>query len=555
MREAAVVTERLTALTRLMRAEGARAGMGEVLAGHRALAAVDPASRTDAYYALRAALCSSRAELAAFDAAFAAVFAPPESDEPPVPLEELAALPSAALPQTKVPAPPERSAEAEIEPVPAAWSEVELLRTKDFAAISDAERAAAHALITRLAQRAPRRISRRTRPTRRRRELHDLRATVRASLRHGGELMERRYRTPTERPRRLVLVCDVSGSMAPYARMLLQYLQACVAARRRVEAFVFGTRLTRLTRELAGRDPERALQRATDHVVDMAGGTRIGASLAELNREHGRRMGRGVDRRDPLRRLGPGRPGRAGRGDGAPAALRVPRDVAQPAGRRPALRAADPRHARRAAARGPPVARQLDRLAGGTGRSDGGGTDMKDVLSEVDAWAARGDAVALATVVGVKRSAPRPPGAKMAVNEHGEICGAVSGGCVEGAVVEVAEEVLAGSGAAAAALRHRRRGGLGRRAAVRRRDRRLGGALRAVSAAQHPQGAFTEAARADDRAALVTVLAGASPGAKLLVRPDGSRLGSLGDGGARRHRRRACRRAHVGGALREPRGR
>jgi uncharacterized protein with von Willebrand factor type A (vWA) domain len=75
--------------------------------------------------------------------------------------------------------------------------------------------------------------------------------------------------------------------------MLLQYLQACVAARRRVEAFVFGTRLTRLTRELAGREPDRALQRATDHVVDMAGGTRIGASLAELNREHGRRMGRG----------------------------------------------------------------------------------------------------------------------------------------------------------------------------------------------------------------------------------------------------------------------
>jgi uncharacterized protein with von Willebrand factor type A (vWA) domain len=293
MREAEAVTERLTALTRLMRAEGARVGLGEVLAGHRALAAVDPASRTDAYYALRAALCSSRAELAAFDAAFAAVFAAPESDEPPMPLEELAALPSAALPQTNVPAPPEQAAEAEIEAIPAAWSEVELLRTKDFAAITDAERAAAHALIVRLAQRAPRRISRRTRPTRRRREVHDLRATVRASLRHGGELMERRYRTPTERPRRLVLVCDVSGSMAPYARMLLQYLQACVAARRRVEAFVFGTRLTRLTRELAGREPDRALQRATDHVVDMAGGTRIGASLAELNREHGRRMGRG----------------------------------------------------------------------------------------------------------------------------------------------------------------------------------------------------------------------------------------------------------------------
>jgi xanthine dehydrogenase accessory factor len=67
---------------------------------------------------------------------------------------------------------------------------------------------------------------------------------------------------------------------------------------------------------------------------------------------------------------------------------------------------------------------------------------MKDVLKDVDAWTSRGDAIALATVIGVKRSAPRPPGSKMAVNEHGEISGAVSGGCVEGAVVEVAEQVL-----------------------------------------------------------------------------------------------------------------
>ena len=69
---------------------------------------------------------------------------------------------------------------------------------------------------------------------------------------------------------------------------------------------------------------------------------------------------------------------------------------------------------------------------------------MKDVLEEVDAWTQNGDAVALATVISTKRSAPRPPGAKMAVNEHGEIVGAVSGGCVEGAVVEVAEQVLSG---------------------------------------------------------------------------------------------------------------
>jgi uncharacterized protein len=92
----------------------------------------------------------------------------------------------------------------------------------------------------------------------------------------------------------MVLAVDVSGSMAPYARMLLMYVQAAVAARRRVEAFAFGTRLTRITRELAGRDPDRALARATAHVVDMGGGTRIGDALSQLNREHGRRIGRGA---------------------------------------------------------------------------------------------------------------------------------------------------------------------------------------------------------------------------------------------------------------------
>ena len=117
----------------------------------------------------------------------------------------------------------------------------------------------ARRLLPRIALRGPQRRSRRTVPTKRRRDEHDLRATVRASLRHGGELLERRYREQAQRPRRLVLICDVSGSMAPYSRMLLQYMQACVAARARVEAFVFGTRLTRVTRELRGRDSDRAL--------------------------------------------------------------------------------------------------------------------------------------------------------------------------------------------------------------------------------------------------------------------------------------------------------
>ena len=228
--------------------------------------------------------------LLAFADAFTAVFG---SDEPISPLDELGEIAKEALPRVALPPAGDEAAAVDLTPAPAAWSEEELLREKDFAAYTEAERAAARRLLARIALRGPKRRSRRTIPTKRRRDEHDLRATVRASLRHGGELFERRYREQAERPRRLVLICDVSGSMAPYSRMLLQYMQACVAARARVEAFVFGTRLTRVTRELRGRDSDRALARASASVDDWSGGTRIGEAIAELNREHGRRIGRG----------------------------------------------------------------------------------------------------------------------------------------------------------------------------------------------------------------------------------------------------------------------
>jgi uncharacterized protein with von Willebrand factor type A (vWA) domain len=277
-----------------MRAGGAHVGIGDLLAAHRALAAVDASQREEAFYTLRAVLCSSHADMAVFAEAFALAFAAPE-EEPRNELEQLGQIERAALPRMGIPAevPAPEEAEADVVPAPAAWSEAELLHERDFAHYTDAERATARRLLARLARRSPQRLSRRTVPTRRRREVHDLRATVRLSLRHGGEFVERRYRAPALRPRRLVLVCDVSGSMAPYARMLLMYMQASVAARARVEAFVFGTRLTRVTRELAGRDPDRALRRAAEAVEDWSGGTRIGDAIATLNREHGRRIGRG----------------------------------------------------------------------------------------------------------------------------------------------------------------------------------------------------------------------------------------------------------------------
>jgi uncharacterized protein with von Willebrand factor type A (vWA) domain len=293
---AAAVRARLAALAAELRARGVRVGSGEVATAARALAAVDAGAREEARLALRAVLCSRRDDLPAFDAAFDAAFGPGATVAAiPAGIPPAAAL---ALPVAPAAAPPRgghpRDAREEPEIRPAAYSAVELLLDRDLASLSDDERAAARALLRRLGRRGPARRSRRLRPSRRRSHRPDLQRTVRASLRHGGEPLQRRWRAPGLAVRPLVFVVDVSGSMAPYARMLLQYVQAAVAARRRVEAFALGTRLTRITRELRTKDVDGALRRATAAVADFGGGTRIGAGLADLQRAHGRRLGRGA---------------------------------------------------------------------------------------------------------------------------------------------------------------------------------------------------------------------------------------------------------------------
>ncbi|MGI8714589.1 MAG: vWA domain-containing protein [Solirubrobacteraceae bacterium] len=290
------VVGRLGELTAVLRAQGARVGVGELLSAVRCLDAVDPAAREDVRLALRTALCSQRSDLPRFDAAFLAVFGDGRvaAEEVGDPLSELGAIERAVLPRAGMSDPGAGTPQQGAEQVPAAWSDIELLVTKDFSRYTPAESALARELIARLARRHPTRLSRRTRPSRRRTHTPDLRQTVHASLRTAGEPVHRRWRAPKRRPRQLVLVCDVSGSMAPYARMLLQYMHACVVARRRVEAFAFGTRLTRITNELGGRDHDLALERASAVVTDFSGGTRIGAALAELNRVYGRRVGRGA---------------------------------------------------------------------------------------------------------------------------------------------------------------------------------------------------------------------------------------------------------------------
>jgi uncharacterized protein with von Willebrand factor type A (vWA) domain len=166
------------------------------------------------------------------------------------------------------------------------WSAAEILSDRDMASLSGDEWLEAQKLISALRLSTELRPSRRLRPTRRRSGDHpDLRGTFRRNVRHGGTPIRRAWRAPAERPRRMVFLLDVSGSMESYSRGLARFAHAAVASRRagRVEVFTIGTRLTRITREMSRRDPEAALRAVASAVRDWSGGTRLGESIAEFN--------------------------------------------------------------------------------------------------------------------------------------------------------------------------------------------------------------------------------------------------------------------------------
>jgi uncharacterized protein with von Willebrand factor type A (vWA) domain len=175
------------------------------------------------------------------------------------------------------------------------FSRAEVLRQRDFAHYSPDEFAESRRLMDDLRMAGAMRRSRRMRASRRERGRPDLRRTVRRALRAGGEPISRAFVEPADRPRRLVLLCDVSGSMEAYARGLVRFLHAAVVGRGRVEAFAIGTRLTRITRELSSRDPDAAIAAAAKRVTDWSGGTRLGEGLRRFNDEWGvRGMARGA---------------------------------------------------------------------------------------------------------------------------------------------------------------------------------------------------------------------------------------------------------------------
>ncbi len=174
------------------------------------------------------------------------------------------------------------------------FSRVEILAEKDFGDCTEAELAELSVLMSRLKFTSHRRQSRRQVATKSTTSRHDLERTVRLALHNHGEPMRWAHTANAWRPRRLVMILDVSGSMESYARALLRFAHAAVVARNRVEVFTLGTRLTRVTRQLGNRDPDAALRALTPEVADWSGGTRLGQVVGDFNDRWGiRGMARG----------------------------------------------------------------------------------------------------------------------------------------------------------------------------------------------------------------------------------------------------------------------
>jgi uncharacterized protein len=278
------VVRHIVTFGRVLREVGVEVGPGRVVDALKGLDSVELARQDDVYWSLRQTLVSRREDLASFDVAFDSWFLnafgarvqKPSTAEPPQGERRKGGEPG--------PGPEIDGGVAEV----GGWNADELLRTKDFGAMTPDELTRAKKLIKEIAVARPRRRTRRLRPDAKGHAL-DVRGLVRASLSTGGDPVQRAFRSRATAPRKLVLILDVSGSMDSYARALLLYLHAARGAGRRVEAFAFGTRLTRLTPELGSRDPETAFAAASARVTDWSGGTRIGESLKAYNDEWGRR--------------------------------------------------------------------------------------------------------------------------------------------------------------------------------------------------------------------------------------------------------------------------
>ncbi len=278
---------------RVLRGAGLRVPMGSVLAFVDALGKVGIDDRDNVYWAGRATLVRRPEDFDLYDRSFAVFWlAAPRSAAG---VDEHEQLHVTLAVDDEGDGDAGGSGEPNDDPtLVLRFSAAEVLRHKDFAAYSRDELRMAQELMAQLRFIGPPRHSFRYSKSRRGRRA-DLHATLRASLRAGGEPIERHWREPGERLRRLVVLLDISGSMEPYARAMLRFVHAAVSGRQRVEAFAIGTRLTRMTKELHSRDPDTALAAASMRVHDWSGGTRLGDCLRTFNDQWGvRGMARGA---------------------------------------------------------------------------------------------------------------------------------------------------------------------------------------------------------------------------------------------------------------------
>jgi uncharacterized protein with von Willebrand factor type A (vWA) domain len=299
----------LVAFARRLRDAEVPVGSGDVLTYCAAAARLDPADLVDLYWAGRSTLLTRHDQIPVYDRVFRSFFLdePDDSGEQP-PFTVQAREEARSVLQVPETEPGQESRDEQEARLGLVASDAATLRTKSFAACTPEELAAVRRIMRTVRLTPPRRRTRRTRPAGTGRT-PDVRRTVRETMRMHGEPAELFWRGRRQRLRPLVLILDVSGSMTEYSRNLLQFAYSTRRAAARVEVFCFGTRLTRITRELAHRRPDEALERAAEAVFDWDGGTRIGASLDSFVRDWGRRgIGRGgivvvcsdgLDRGDP----------------------------------------------------------------------------------------------------------------------------------------------------------------------------------------------------------------------------------------------------------------
>jgi uncharacterized protein with von Willebrand factor type A (vWA) domain len=294
--------ENIVHFVRLLRASGLRLGPGKAIDAVRAVEAAGIRRRDDLYWTLFSVLVNRRDQRELFDQAFHIFWRDPkilermmslllpeaEGTAEPKKNPTSQRLRQALLPGRGESKPVGEPKEVEIDAT-LTFSADELLQKKDFAEMSAEELEQAKKALARIEWPfRPQRV-RRLKPDDRGHRI-DLRASLQASMRTGGAIIPLKRKSPAQRPPPLVVLCDISGSMSQYSRMFLHFMHALTNDRARVHSFLFGTRLTNISRLLRQRDVDKALAAVSEKVPDWSGGTRIGATLEEFNRLWSRRV-------------------------------------------------------------------------------------------------------------------------------------------------------------------------------------------------------------------------------------------------------------------------